>query len=64
MSVVEQRLMEISEVEDQMQKLHLQAGEHRAQVKISKNTLASCKTELEKPRSSYIGPTPSIAYNK
>lgn len=47
MSVVEQRLMEISEVEDQMQKLHLQAGEHRAQVKISKNTLASCKTELE-----------------
>lgn len=44
---VEQRLAEISDVEDQIQKLHLQAGEHRAQIKISKGALISCKTELD-----------------
>lgn len=43
----DKRLDEISDVEDKVQKLHLKAGEHRAQVKISKNTLSSCKKELE-----------------
>ncbi len=47
MASVDERLSQISDIEDQMQKLHLQAGEHRAQVKISKNTLNSCKVELE-----------------
>lgn len=44
---VDQRLTEISDVEDQIQKMHLKAGEHRAQIKISKGTLTSCKLELE-----------------
>lgn len=44
---VEQRLAEISDVEDRIQKLHIQAGEHRAQIKISKGALVSCKTELD-----------------
>lgn len=44
---VEQRLTEISDVEDQIQKQHLQAGEHRAQIKICKASLTSCKVELE-----------------
>lgn len=43
----ERRLSEISSVEDQIQKLHLSAGDHRAQIKISKGALASCKSELE-----------------
>ena len=47
MSENDKRLDEISDVEDKVQKLHLKAGEHRAQVKISKNTLSSCKKELE-----------------
>lgn len=46
-SDVESRILEISDVEDQIQKLHLQAGEHRAQIKISKGALVSCKSELE-----------------
>lgn len=40
------RLNEISDIEDIIQKLHLKAGNHRAQVKISKNTLMSYKNEL------------------
>lgn len=47
MSLVEQRLSAISDIEDQIQKLHLEAGEHRADVKMSKNALMGCKTELE-----------------
>lgn len=43
----DKRLEEISDVEDKVQKLHLKAGEHRAQVKISRNTLSSCKKDLE-----------------
>lgn len=46
-SDVEKRLMEISDIEDQIQQLHLQVGEHRAQIKISKGALVSCKAELE-----------------
>lgn len=45
--VVEERLTAISLIEDEIQKLHLQAGEHKTQVKISKNALNSCKIELE-----------------
>lgn len=44
---VETRLSEISSIEDQIQKLHLSAGDHRAQIKISKGALISCKNELE-----------------
>ena len=44
---IEARLNEISSTEDQIQKLHLKAGDHRAQIKISKGALASCKSELE-----------------
>lgn len=46
-SSVEARLDEISSIEDQIQKLHLKAGDHRAQIKISKGALVSCKAELE-----------------
>lgn len=44
---VDQRLTEISDIEDRIQRLHLQAGEHRAQIRICKGSLASCKTELD-----------------
>jgi len=46
-SEIEKRVSEISNVEDHIQKLHLQAGEHRAQIRISKGALASCKVELD-----------------
>jgi DNA repair exonuclease SbcCD ATPase subunit len=46
MNQQEIRLREISDIEDTIQKLHLKAGNHRAQVKISKNTLNSYKNEL------------------
>ena len=42
----ETRLNEISDVEDKIQKLHLTAGNHRAQVKMSKNALSGYKNEL------------------
>lgn len=41
------RMKEISEIETSLQKLYLKANEHRAQIKISKNALSSCKVELE-----------------
>lgn len=42
----EARLREISDVEDEIQKLHLIAGNHRAEVKMSKNALSGYKNEL------------------
>lgn len=44
---VETRLNEISDIEDQIQKLHNQANEHRLQVKIMIGQLKSFKKELE-----------------
>jgi DNA repair exonuclease SbcCD ATPase subunit len=44
---VETRLSEISDVEDQIQKLHNTANEHRLQVKIMIGQLKSFKKELE-----------------
>ena len=44
---VETRLNEISDIEDQIQKLHNTANEHRLQVKIMINQLKSFKKELE-----------------
>lgn len=41
------RLKQISDVEDEIQKLHMQAGNHRAQVKMSKNALSGYKNELQ-----------------
>jgi DNA repair exonuclease SbcCD ATPase subunit len=46
-SSIDGRLTAISNIEDQIQHLHLKAGEHRAQIKISKGTLTSCKQDLE-----------------
>jgi DNA repair exonuclease SbcCD ATPase subunit len=47
LSEVEVRLEEISTVEDSIQKLTLQSGEHRTEVRISKNALIKCKQDLE-----------------
>lgn len=47
-SEVEKRLDEISLIEDEIQKLHIQSGEYKTQIKISKSALNSCKVELEK----------------
>jgi DNA repair exonuclease SbcCD ATPase subunit len=44
---VESRLNEISDIEDQIQKLHNTANEHRLQVKITIGQLKSFKKELE-----------------
>lgn len=44
---VEKRLDEISTVEDIIQSLHLKAGGIRAEIKILKNTLISCKNDLQ-----------------
>jgi DNA repair exonuclease SbcCD ATPase subunit len=44
---VETRLEEISDIEDQIQKLHNKANEHRLQVKIMIGQLKSFKNELE-----------------
>jgi DNA repair exonuclease SbcCD ATPase subunit len=43
----ETRIEQISLVEDQIQKKNLTVGEHRAQIKMSKNALVSAKNELE-----------------
>lgn len=43
----EKRLQEISNVEDKISKFHLEASEHRANVKLIKNTLKGIKQELE-----------------
>jgi DNA repair exonuclease SbcCD ATPase subunit len=43
----ETRIEQISLVEDQIQKKNLTIGEHRAQIKMSKNALVSAKDELE-----------------
>jgi DNA repair exonuclease SbcCD ATPase subunit len=40
------RLEEISHVEDNIQKRNIQIGEHKAQIKISKNSLLSYKNDL------------------
>ncbi len=45
--IVENRLDEISTVEDTIQSLHLKAGGVRAEIKILKNTLVSCKNDLQ-----------------
>ena len=44
---IENRINEISVIEDQMHKLNLQIGEHRAQVKLSMNSMAAYKKELD-----------------
>lgn len=46
-SEYETRVEEISSVEDQIQQKNLKIGEHRAQIKMSKNALLSHKKELE-----------------
>ena len=45
--LIENRLSEISNVEDQIQKLHNKANEHRLQIKLIMNQLKSYKKELE-----------------
>lgn len=47
MKVLDKRMDEILDVEDAVQKLHIEAGELRAQVKISKNALSSFKRDLQ-----------------
>jgi len=44
---IETRVEEISSVEDQIQQKNLTIGEHRAQIKMSKNALVSAKDELD-----------------
>ena len=44
---IETRVEEISSIEDQIQKKNLTIGEHRAQIKMSKNALVSAKDELD-----------------
>lgn len=44
---IENRIDEISLVEDEIQKNNLTIGEHRAQIKISMNAMASYKKELD-----------------
>lgn len=46
-SEYESRIEEISLVEDKIQSKNLQIGEHRAQIKMSKNALFSSKEDLE-----------------
>jgi len=46
MSEYERRIQEISNVEDEIQIRNIKIGEHRAQIKISKNSLISYKEEL------------------
>jgi DNA repair exonuclease SbcCD ATPase subunit len=46
MSEYEKRIQEISDVEDEIQIRNIKIGEHRAQIKISKNSLISYKEEL------------------
>lgn len=43
-----ERMTQITQIEAELQKLYLAVGEHRAQIKISKNTLNECKTELDR----------------
>jgi DNA repair exonuclease SbcCD ATPase subunit len=43
----EQRLQEISDIEDEISKYHLEASEHRANIKLTKNTLKGIKQDLE-----------------
>jgi DNA repair exonuclease SbcCD ATPase subunit len=45
--LIETRLSEISNVEDEIQKLHNKANEHRLQIKLIMNQLKSYKKELE-----------------
>lgn len=42
------RMTQIAHVEAELQKLYLISGEHRTQIRLSKNTLNECKIELEK----------------
>lgn len=42
----EQRLQVISDIEDEISKYHLEASEHRANIKLTKNTLNGIKKEL------------------
>lgn len=42
------RLAVISDIEDEISALHLQASEHRANIKLTKNQLAAIRKELEK----------------
>lgn len=44
--VVEQRLLEISDVEDEISEQNLKTSEHRANIKLSKSILAGFKKEL------------------
>lgn len=46
MNEYETRIREISDVEDEIQIRNIKIGEHRAQIKISKNSLISYKEEL------------------
>jgi DNA repair exonuclease SbcCD ATPase subunit len=46
MTEYESRIQEISDVEDEIQIRNIKIGEHRAQIKISKNSLISYKDEL------------------
>lgn len=44
---VEKRLDDISKIEDEMNSLNITIGEHRANIRMAKNSLNSYKTELE-----------------
>lgn len=46
-NLIEKRLSEISDIEDEISALNLQASEHRANVKFATNVLKSIKKELE-----------------
>ena len=45
--VVEERLKQISDIEDEISKTHLDASTHRANIKMAKNILNTIKKELE-----------------
>ena len=46
-ALVEERLLEISDIEDEISAKNLQAGEHRANIRMAKNILAGIKEDLK-----------------